>query len=117
MSGFTAAAVNALDFDFAGIPAQDGSGLLTEKGVVAEPTDLALSTFFSAMSEVQKEALAAAEAGALDGSDAVAKVRSAVIDVCGGTPTAASLMQLPPRYLVAFSRWLTNEFGGGDPKD
>lgn len=118
MSGFNAAAVETLDFDFTGIVGSDGVAL-TEKGIVSEPSDVLLADYFTANQSFQKEALALLEAGVEDEKDGVthiAELREAVKAVCNGTPSDAELDRLPPRYLAAFNRWLTETFGGGSPK-
>lgn len=109
MAGFTAAAVNTLDFDFTGIPSATGVGNCTGKGVVAEPTESRLEGLYESVKALASE----------DNPDAnaIGAMRQAVVDFCGGTPTAEEVADLPPRYLAAFARWLLSELGGGeDPK-
>jgi hypothetical protein len=117
MSGFTAAAVSTLDFDFTGIPSQSNPGLLcTGKGVVAEPTDVAMVGFFTELDALQKGIVAAVESGADANTESINAMRKACTTFCGGTPTEAEIAELPPRYLAAFCRWIQTELGGGDPK-
>jgi hypothetical protein len=117
MSGFTAAsAVTALDFDFTGAPRQDGTLFGELKGVIPEPTDERLAGYFTALGGLSEDAIAAVEAGEDANAAAVASMRAAVTAFCAGTPSAEDIAQFPPRYLAAFTRWITSELGGGDPK-
>lgn len=113
MSGFTAAAVSTLDYDFTGVAVPPGHEPFTDKGVVAEPTDAALEKFYSSMSDLRDAVTD--ESAASDGQ--IGQIRAIVIEFCAGSPDAATLTRLPPRYLQAFTRWLLTELGGGDPKD
>ena len=114
MAGFTAAAVSSLDYDFTGVVVPPGQPPFTAKGVVAEPTDAALNKFFTDMADV-RAAVTAENADPT--ADQFAKIRAVLTEFCAGSPDAATLAALPPRYLGAFTRWLLTELGGGDPKD
>jgi hypothetical protein len=115
VSGFTAAdAVTSLDFDFTAAPKESGEGFCTGKGVVAEPTSERLSAFFDEIVALQKAA-SEAEAGQ-SSKEALDDMRRIATAVCGGCPSAEEIADLPPRYLGAFSKWLLDELGGGDPK-
>ena len=113
MSGFTAAAVSALDYDFTGMVVPPGAEPFTAKGVVAEPTDTALEAFYAGMADLR--AAVTDEATASDGQ--IAKIRALVTTFCNGSPSPEVVAALPPRYLQAFTKWLLVGLGGGDPKD
>lgn len=114
MAGFTAAAVTSLDYDFTGVVVPPGAEPITDKGVVAEPTDAAFNAFFTGMAEFRQ---ALVDGSADPTEDQIAKIRSLVTEFCAGTPSAEVLAALPPRYLQAFTRWLSETLGGADPKD
>lgn len=113
-SGFSIASVSTLDFDFTGIPREDGTGTLTEKGIVAEPSEARLDAFSVAFTTLS-ERLQVVNPTADEQVNVYKDMHSAIIDLCGGTPSPDELRQMPPRYLTAFFKWLMAELQG--PKD
>jgi len=104
MSGFTAAAVSTLDYNFGGIPAV-GGGYCTGKGVVPEPSEEAIEAFTKAV-----QALGADEDGPEGTPHTVMdRLRSELSTFCAGAPTPEEINGLPPRALLAFARWLVGE--------
>lgn len=132
MSGFTAAELETLDFDFTGIPSATQPtptpeepnppvAYCTGKGVVPEPSTARLGRFYDYLDEGRKtirDAIAAQEHGddptggvqaSARLSETLDRVRAALADVCGGHPSRAEIDELPPRALAAFFGWLAGE--------
>jgi len=107
-------AVALLDFDFTGIPREDGGGFLTEKGVVIEPSETRINAFTAKFTELGVRVKTAGE-NTPDGVNTYREMQTAIIELCGGTPSDNEIRQLSPRYLVAFFRWLMRELQ--PPKD
>jgi hypothetical protein len=116
MSGFTAESLPAaLDFDFTGIPQQDGSGPCTGKGTMPEPSEKSLQSFFDSVNALRSLETAPAEEIEARAAGLLDEVRENIVAVGNGTPTLEELRQLPPRAFRAFYRWLLQEFT--DPKE
>jgi len=107
-------AVALLDFDFPGIPREDGGGFLTEKGVVSEPSETRINAFSAKFTELGAQIKTAGE-NTPEGVNTYREMQTAIIELCGGTPSDNEIRQLSPRYLVAFFRWLMRELQ--PPKD
>jgi hypothetical protein len=118
MSKFSADRLEGLDYDFTGIPANDG-GMCTGKGYVPEPTKAreqafrALAVKVGKIAELPPEKQAAAYAKDPELGDEA--MLTALADFCGGHPSKEELAQLPPRALLAFSQWISTEVF--NPKD
>ena len=107
-------AVALLDFDLTGIPREDGTGYLTEKGVVTEPSEARINAFPAKFTELGAQVKTAGE-NTPEGVNTYREMQTAIIELCGGTPSDNEIRQLSPRYLVAFFRWLMRELQ--PPKD
>lgn len=113
MSGFSAASVAALSYDFRAFPKDDDSGeRCTGKGTTPEPSKARLDDFykgfaesFGALSEAAPED-ADLEALAEERGD---KMYQLLADVCGQKPSVDELKELPPRILAKYTTWLLGE--------
>lgn len=112
MSKFSADRLEKLDYDFTGIPSNFG-GNCKGKGYVPEPTKereqrfRALALKVNELTKLSPEKMAAAVAKDPTLSDD--GMRDAVAEFCGGHPSSEELAELPPRALMAFTMWLTDE--------
>ena len=113
-TGFSIDSVTTLDFNFTGIPREDGKGNLTERGIVAEPSEARLDAFTVSFAALNTRISAPKDDDA-EQVNIYRDMRAAIIDLCGGSPSPDELGQMPPRYLAAFFRWLMSELQG--PKE
>lgn len=110
MSGFSAASVAALSYDFTSFPQDDGEGRCTGKGVIPEPTKAKLRAFYEGFDALMQRDVDA-EPPSEDEIKALAaemdeKVYGLLSGVCSGKPSVEELKQLPPRILSGFTRYI-----------
>lgn len=111
MSGFSAASVDALEYDFTGFRRQDGQGACTGAGTIPEPSEAALDAFLAKWGELRSMSPEELEAKS---ATLVNELREALSELCSGTPSLEELKQLPPRVLRGFFRYIMVELT--DPK-
>ena len=100
MSGFTAAEVSSLTFDFT---PWDGP-----KGIIPEPSEADSTAFFKAIAEQRKQLRE-------DPDNFEGDAWCDAVETLGkGSPSADVLRALPSRIRTAFLRWLIQELT--DPK-
>ena len=137
MAGFDAGGiVEPLAYDFTAMakPPHDIAGLANAKGTIREPTSLQVEKFLDTsrrdilrqrreladqgladtdgMTQDQiLEAFAKIDPAAAAKRSAAARKRSAEIlsALCSGEPSAATLLLLPHRIMLAFAEWLSGE--------
>ena len=106
MSGFSAASVPVLSYDFTAFP-KDGSDVerCSGKGRIPEPSKAKLDAFWQGLPGLlegldpdadEDEIKATVEEGVLQ----------RISDVCSGKPSADELRELPPRILFKFAEYL-----------
>lgn len=109
MSGFSAALVEALTYDFTSFP-KDGEDIGGErcagKGRIPEPSKAQLEAFYRWLPSMRAELLTDEDAEALDRNEATYK---ALADLCSDRPCAEELAELPPRIFFKFVGWLLRE--------
>ena len=109
MSGFSAASIAVLSYDFTSFLRDDSdTERCTGKAIIPEPTKAKLKAFFDGFQDLT-------ELDPLKASDeelqAVAderdeRVYALLSDVCSGKPSVEDLKQLRPRILAAFTRYV-----------
>ena len=120
MSKFSVKSVESLDYDFTGLPREDGEGYCSGRGMIPEPSESDQQAFAEAMRELfgtespDDEALEEMAGGAanVDFEEAQAKksrMIEAISGYCKGHPSAEELAQLYPRHFILFAKWLTQE--------
>lgn len=129
MSGFSAASLPTLDFDFTGFPRDDGQeGNCTGKGVIPEPSEERLKAFGEAVSKLSDigefvqlaktagddpEKIEAAKKLGESFTESAASIKDdlklALVELGNGALTIEHLEELPPRVLGFFFRWLVEE--------
>ncbi len=126
MPNFSAASLEKLDYDFTSFDRNDGGGKCRGRGIVPEPSDAAIKRFGEAMKDIFKDlgdVQLNDEGGVIltdelldmaETDEQTALLRLAVSELCGGSPSAEDLEQLPPRVYNAFSKWISAELF--DPK-
>lgn len=111
MSGFSAASVTPLSYDFTLFPldGSDNGARCTGKGRIPEPSKRALEAFFREFEAVFRPGVD--EAPSDDDvvhavEDLEDQIYGLLSNVCSGQPSPEELKQLPPRILAAFTRYL-----------
>jgi hypothetical protein len=137
MAGFDAGGiVSPLDWDFTAMakPPHDIAGLANAKGTIREPTSLQVEKFLdTSRRDLLRQRRELAEQGladtdgmtqdqileahaAIDPAAAATRAKAArkraaesLSALCSGEPSAATLLLLPHRILIAFGEWITDE--------
>lgn len=122
MAKFTSASIEAMIYDFTGIPSDIGKGMCKGKGVVPEPTQARLTAYQNGMRElfnIPDDADAEATQQATqeriekateeDAEETLDKLMALTAELCQNTPSHKELQELPPRYRAAFLAWIHEE--------
>lgn len=129
MAQFTSEHLELLEYDFTGFAANSG-GMCSGKGTIPEPTKQMLLDYAQAVREIFETddladvdpATMVADSFATEEKDEVSEELDSASDqlldatsaLCSGTPTKAQLVELPPRILRGFMKWVYREIA--DPE-
>lgn len=112
MAKFSIEAVEALDYDFRGIPKDEGKGYCTGHGTVPEPSTADLEVYQAKMQEIAGSDPVKALAAQPDTEESRKQLRHVLeltAALCKNSPSAEELEELPPRYKMHFIKWLAGE--------
>lgn len=123
MSNFSYGSIEALDYDFTGVPSNSANGCCKGKGAIPEPTQAHLKAYAQALrnlygltedddpSNIAKAIKSEKSASAEERAERLLRLTA---DLCQGSPSAEELLELPPRIRNAFMKWVYQELS--DPE-
>lgn len=119
MAKFTYDIIESLDYDFTGIPSNDGKGMCVGKGRIPEPTQPQLEAYSEGIKVLyglndKDEANEAVQGDEKGDASTVTSLMALTAGLCQNSPSEKELDQLPPRAKHAFLKWIHAEMV--DPK-
>ncbi|PLS86465.1 MAG: hypothetical protein CYG60_07075 [Actinobacteria bacterium] len=114
MSMFSLSAIEALDYDFTGIPSNSRHGeKCTGKGTIPEPSQERIEAYATATRELyeveENDEVEDAIERAAQEKEKSKTLLKLTAELCQNSPSAEEIEDLPPRYQKGFLTWIFRE--------